>query len=171
MSVHRAVIGPTMSGKTTLVRSMIREARRAGRAALVCDPNGEPGWGADWVTADPHALLAKARASAGCLIVLEEGASYLTNTREAMPLRWFVQRSRHLGHKVVWTSTKGTTVPPIYRNNVGGVALFGCAPAEAENWADEFNDAGLLKAVALPRYQYLWKERFHPVTRHETRKK
>jgi hypothetical protein len=168
MSVHSMVVGGTMSGKTTLLRTMVRHARKAGRAVFVCDPNMEPGWHANFRTPNPDQLLAKLMASSGCLAICEEGGSYLTNTAPAMAYRWLVMRSRHLGHKVVISATKGALIPPVYRQNCGTIHLFNCTPAEAELWADEFNDPGLLAAVKLPRFQYLKKVRFSPISRHVT---
>lgn len=162
------VVGGTMSGKTTLLRSKARIARAVRRKVLLCDPNDEPGWPVDWKTTDPGALIAKMQASTGCLCIFEEGASYLTNTAAAMAYRWAVMRARHLGHKSIISTTKGALIPPVYRQNIGQVELFNCTPMEAELWADEFNDPGLLAAVNLPRFQYLRKIRFSPITRHET---
>ena len=162
---HWAVIGPTKCGKSNLVKWYAKERRLRGVPVLVCDPIGDPVWKryADWVTQDPHALLHKARRSMGCVLVLDEGAQYLTNHAAAHPLKWFATQARHQGHHSIFMAQKATAMPPVYRSNAGTLFLFGCTVAEAETCAEDFVEPALSAAVALPRFHYLEKTRFSPV--------
>lgn len=165
MSHHLCVIGPTMCGKSNLVKWLACEFRRRGIRVLLCDPVGDPAWKAyaDFITDDPFALLAKAQASRRCFIILDEAGEYLLNTAKAEPLKWFIRRSRHCGHVVAVLAQKATDIHPTYRRNSGTLFLFGCGDPEAQTAVSDFTDTALSLGTKLPRFWYLMKPRFAPV--------
>lgn len=165
MSVHLAVIGPSLCGKSNLVKWYAGEMRRRGIRVLLCDPVGDPAWArfADWITDDPHALLVKAQASRRCLIICDEAGEYLNNTAKAEPLKWFARRARHCGHVSVFMAQKATDIHPTYRRNSGTLFLFGCGEDEAATAVSDFTDNSLALGVHLPRFHYLQKTRYAPL--------
>ena len=120
-------------------------------------------WGADWVTDDMAKFLARAKASTGCLLIVDEAGEACTMRKEHDAAGWLATRSRHNGHRVVFIAQRGVLIRPTFRENIDTLFLFGCFPDEAEMWARNMMDRGILNAPALERFHYFCKSRYQPL--------
>lgn len=158
---HVAIVGPTMCGKTTLACALAENYRASGVHVLVCDPLANP-WPATWQTTDRAAFIAAAKKSRRCALFIDEAGQTISRDPEA---EWLFTTARHWGHVTHVMSQGGTQLTPTMRGQCSRIFLFGCTPRVAEMWAEEFNEPGLLSASALPRFEFLFKERFQPLRR------
>lgn len=159
---HIFVCGMTMSGKSFVAKEIARRVRRAGRAVLLLDPIGDVSWPCTWRTDDPERFLAKAKASQGCLLVVDEAGEALGRGLQARGMQWLVTRSRHNGHRALICAQRATQIEPIFRDNCETLLLFSVFSDSAAIWAESFNDRELLNAPTLRQYHFYLKRRFAP---------
>lgn len=95
------ILGTTGCGKTQVMKRIrIPAHRRRGEKVIVLDPLEQPGWGADFQTADPGEFLAVAKASRRCVLVIDEWPYLQDNYGydEWRPLVWSYTVARNYGH-------------------------------------------------------------------------
>lgn len=157
MAGHAAIIGMTGSGKTTLAVAQARAYRTSGVPVLVLDPFASPAWPASWITDDPAAFLAKARASRRCALFVEEAGDFGRDPAFA----WLFTQARHWGHLTVYVSQYHAQVPPIVRSNCERLFLFRVSGRSADFWADDFCQPEIATLAArLERYQFVLAGRY-----------
>ena len=137
------------------------DALASGRKVLVCDPL-QSTWPATWQTTSRADLVNVAKKSLGCLIICDEAGQTIARDPAA---EWLVTTARHWGHRFVALSHGGTQMTPTMRGQFSTVYLFGSTPRVTELWAEEFNEPLLLRASALPRFEFLEKTRYEPIKR------
>lgn len=155
---HTAIVGMSGCGKTYLARQMAAQATATGRPVIVLDPKGTRWDGAQLVETDPHRFLSIAKASRGCLVVIDEaGVGLDRNDRD---FDWFATMSREWGHNCVFLTQRAAQVHPNIRENCYKLALFKCSAAAARTWAEEFAQEELARATSLERFVFYWADRF-----------
>lgn len=159
---HLAVCGMTQSGKSYLAKALAGRALKAGRPVLVLDPFLYGDWPCSWITKDPEAFMRKAKASTGCLLVVDECGVTIGRGVEARGKEWLVTASRHQGHRAMLLAQRATQIEPIFRDNISELFLFAVYKDSAEIWAETFNDDALRTAPGLKKYHFLHKELFKP---------
>lgn len=147
--------GPTLSGKSTLVRALVNEyEKKRGMRALILDPNGEK-WGEQSkVYSNEEKFWKAVWASQWCVVVVEEAATTLRRERGFMQV---FTRIRHNHHKLFVTGHNGTDLLPGQRRQFGTIYLFLHDPDAAAEWAKQMCDKRLLEAQNLQQYEFIKK--------------
>lgn len=156
---HVLICGITESGKTTLAKKLVQEYKHVGISSLVLDPNLDPRWDADFVTADRAKFLNAMIKSRSCaLFVDESGESIGRNAKEMMVV---TTKSRHFGHKAHLICQRAAQIDPNVRHQCTDFYIFAQSPYDAEVFAQE-NKWGdkLLHLADLNQGEYLHFTRF-----------
>lgn len=160
---HRAIIGVTRSGKTTLAKLLASGLRQRGKFIGVFDPVSPAGWECDLYSPDPVALLQWAQTHdsrhVGKPIYLfwEEWGSFVgRGTKAAAPFAWLGRTSRHLGQTQTVIAHRWQDVDPALRENVDVVYAFCSGSRSAALLAEDFNAPQLIES--LPKKPRLFLE-------------
>lgn len=157
MKGHKAIIGMTGSGKTTLAKSLAAAYRKAGYGVLVLDPWNDPDWACDWKTNSLLPFIAKARASRRCALFVEEVGDYGRDPEFA----WLFTQARHWGHRTHYLSQYHAQVPPIVRSNCEGLCLFRVSARSAAVWAEDFAQPKISALASnLQQFQFVQASRY-----------
>lgn len=156
--VRGAIIGMSLSGKTTLAKHLSREYwRRAKIRSFVLDPNLDEG------PYGEHALVFRDEPkfwevvwkTRGSLIIVDEAAETIARNDDLTPV---FTRLRHLNHKLLVIAHRATNLTPIMREQIDTIYLFRQSEKNCEIFAEIFAEPGLVGAKDLPKYQYLYCE-------------
>lgn len=156
---HAGIFGQSESGKTFLAQSMARAYRSRGFPILVCDPFEDPGWPADFLTADIGDLIDQAHRAVGCIIFVDE-AGQCIGLNPPKEVEWLTTGSRHRGHLVRICGQRGVMVSKTMRDQLSELYLFNVDASDAEDWARCFAEPRLRQAPRLPQYHFFRKARF-----------
>lgn len=159
---HLGIFGSTMSGKTTLAKSLARDYQAKGIPCIVYDPRLTP-WGAGaYVTASVEQFRQTARLSRRCALFFDDGGRIQRGSKDD---EWLFTESRHEGHRLHVTAQGGPQLTPTMRESLSAVCLFRCGRKVAAFWQEEFavDDAGA--AADLQQYEFLFVTRFPPRAR------
>lgn len=149
---HLGIFGRRLSGKTTLaIRFLAGSYAREGRLAAVLDPKkGQHTWGAHcWVTNDREEWLRRWQLPTcrNCNLVWEETST--TCQRDPKLVDVFTAKAGAGGHRLVVTGHSGASMLPVMREQLTELFLFRQSRREAEMWAEQFAEDGLLDACTL----------------------
>lgn len=159
---HRLVVGSTMTGKTTVARTLAAEAVRRGVAVTVYDPLNS-----DWHTDNVYtceeeffsAASSLANSGAKQLAIIDEADTVLNaGNRQRL---WIATRGRHYGIELVLITQRPTLIVPTARNMCGELYAFRVSSSDAALLAQDFADDRIKdRAPALSQGQFLrsyWK--------------
>lgn len=178
MSIHVGIFGPSLFGKTHVIRKLSEIYwRNERRKSLVLDPTTEPGqphgfgpWclvfqGEGAATRDRfyHAVFHQYK---GCAVFFDEGGE-VERDKNMNP---YFTRIRHRLHIFHFVSHAWTDALPKQRNQLGTLFLFWQSADAAETIAREWSDPRLLETTQLPQYEFLYCKKFgnrpsHIITR------
>lgn len=149
-----AIIGMSLSGKTTLAKHLSREYwRRHKIRSFVLDPNNEVYGQHAMVFTDEPKFWETVWKTRGALIIVDEAAETINRDDDLTPV---FTRMRHLDHKLLVVAHRSTNLTPIMREQVDTVYLFRQSEKNCEIMAEIFADPELCKATSLPKYQYIY---------------
>lgn len=152
MKQHVGVFGPGQSGKTTLVKAMVKALAKEGFKSMAIDPNGED-WGPDTeVFTNPELFFAEAWKRERMILVIEEATETINRDKGLTSL---FTRIRHRGHKLIVVGHSGTNLLPIMREQIHFLHLFRQSPQAAALWAETFADERIMEATTLAQYEFL----------------
>lgn len=116
--MHNLVVGMSGAGKSRMMREAIIPAhRRARRPVFVLDPVCQAWGDVQFQTDDPYKFLALAKASRGCVLVVDECDETLrASGQQERDLKYIATRSRNDGHLAYFLAQRAMQVPPSYRN-------------------------------------------------------
>lgn len=160
-----AIMGPTLCGKSSLARSVLRGHWVRDRLrSLAFDPwlkKNPKIWGPHaWVTDEFPKFGHVIFNVSGCAVLWDEGTH--TGGRDRDNLKFFTAIRHH--HRAFYYIGHGwQTMLPIMRESLSDVVLFRQTAESAQFWANHFTDEDLLRATALPQYVALHKRAFQPV--------
>lgn len=152
------VMGPKLSGKTTLAMTLSREYwYRAKMRSLVLDPNLEE-WGKQaWVTNDEEKFWKAVWSTTHCLVIVDEAGETINREKELIPV---FTRLRHLHHKLIVIGHSGVNLLPIMRQQLDTLYLFRQSPKAAAMWCEDMTQQGFIAAQELNEYEFLYGEKF-----------
>ena len=154
--IRGAIIGMSMSGKTTLAKHLSRQYwTRSKIRSLVLDPNYDEGSYGD------HAMVFReepkfwnvAWKTNNLLIIVDEAAETISRNDDLTPV---FTRLRHRGHKLLVIAHRATNLTPIMREQIDTVYLFRQSKKNCEIFAELFAEPSLEKAQFLPQFQYYY---------------
>lgn len=160
---HGLFLGQTESGKTTLARQLSHKVKAQGHSVLVLDELCDPGWAADFQTADPEKFLEVFWANRSCYVFIDEAGDAVGRYDETM--RKTATRGRHWGHSCFYLSQRGATLDTTVRAQCRHLFLFTSSADDCKILAREFNCPELIQATSLPQGAYLHKSKFGPLVR------
>lgn len=155
------VIGPKLSGKTTLAKELSRQYwNRQARRTLVLDPNLQD-WGPQaWVTDDEEKFWRVVWGSkTPSLVIVDESTEMINRDKELIPV---FTRLRHLNHKLIVCGHGAYNFLPIMRQQLDTLYLFRQSDYDAEIWARDMTQPGFRDAENLPQYEFLYGTRYLP---------
>lgn len=148
--MHWTVTGISGCGKSRVMKEFIIPAhRRAGRWVGVLDPL-ESRWPADWSTSDPAAFVAAAKASRGCVWVVDEYAQFTQDYAIMRQLEWLFTVARNRGHLSYALAQRVKQIPPNVRNQCSNAIVFNQQGADLADLAAMMNQPAILDASAFP---------------------
>lgn len=154
---HKLIVGQTLSGKSTLARSMANAAIREGLVVVVYDPTLSPDWGTDLVTDDEEYFFQMLE------IVHAEGHSALVIVDEADTLLsmahrhnwWLFMRGRHFGFELVAVTQRPTNIAPSVRGNAPELYVFQLGNSDATMLEQDYGAQGISAAPELRQGEFL----------------
>ena len=157
---HAMILGMTISGKTSLAKSLARSLRAKGIQVLAFDPTNDPEWinSADFVTADRVQFLQVYWQSEGCAVFIDEAADVCTQADKDF-IRTATQ-GRHRGHQNFYIAQRGTMIARTIRDQCTRLYIFTTALADAKIHSDEWNAPQLLESPALPRGTFFYVDKY-----------
>jgi hypothetical protein len=152
---HGLLLGMTESGKTTLGKKLSHSLGGQGRRVLLLDEMNDPGWYADFRTADPETFLKVFWANQSCFAFIDEAGDAVGRYDDAM--RETATKGRHFGHSCFYLSQRGAQLNTTVRAQCRHLWLFTSAADDCKILCKEFNCPELIQAAALPAGSYLHK--------------
>jgi len=127
--MHTLICGVTLSGKTTLARTLARCADDCGQNVIVFDPVGTNTAGGDWPKrsvlfdneAEFFAYLARPDVGHAHVFIDEAGDLFNASKRENF---WLLTRGRHFGLFVYLIAQRPMMLYPTVRNQCGQAYIF-----------------------------------------------
>ncbi len=168
MSIHTAILGPSLFGKSHVAKWLAREYWRLyRRRSLVLDPTTEPGEPHGWPDCclvfqgegpGPRARFFEAvfKRYRDCVVFFDEGGE-VERDKDMNP---YFTRIRHRGHFFHYISHAWTDMLPKQRNQLGTLFVFWQPADAAEFLAREWSDPRFLDAPKLPPYEFLFCRKF-----------
>jgi Ni2+-binding GTPase involved in maturation of urease and hydrogenase len=155
------VFGPSLCGKTTLVKAIAKEYQGKYRLrTIVLDPNLDRDWGQlATVTNDEKAFWQTIWGTKSCLVIVEESSETISRNKELIGV---FTRLRHLQHKLIVVGHTGMSLLPVMRDQIDTLYLFLQSEKSAKKWCEDFCDQRLMEATRLNQYEFIRKEKFQP---------
>lgn len=153
--LHYAILGPGLSGKTTLAKQLSRNYWKShGIKSLVLDPNKED-WGPQaWMTDDQDKFWDMVwNRETGCALFCDEGNETISRNSDKTPL---FTRVRHRDHRMHIIGHSGGAMLPIQRDQIHTLFLFRQSKSGAELWAEKFTDERIMESMNLNQYEFLF---------------
>lgn len=167
---HKLIVGTTMSGKSTLARSMVEDANKRGILVLVYDPHESSEWKAEVVTSDEvefmTALSESIEPNVKIFAVMDEAETILSMSHRHN--WWLFTRARHYGIESCAITLRPKLIAPTVRGNVHEMYVFNLCRTDAQELADDFNAPGLAAAPDLVQGEFLrasWRDKKKVVDR------
>ena len=123
--VHTLVTGKTDTGKTTIVKRLIRDKfKRSGKykKIFVLDAKLDPGFLADFITADPEEFLQVVEGETDCLLIVDEGGE--TIGAYAGSIRRVATMHRGLGHQAFFITQRAQMFDKTMREQCSNLICF-----------------------------------------------
>ncbi len=158
---HSFIDGTSMSGKSTLAKSLAASYMTAGRGVLVLDPMNDPEWQCSRKFTDMASFLEIARQATGCALFVDEAGDTI-GMHPPPEVKWLATQARHWGHKVYFISQRPVLVNPTIRGQCIELFLFNSWKEDGESWAKIMNEPLLGEAYKLPQYNFMHKRKFKP---------
>lgn len=163
--LHTGIFGPSLSGKTTLAKSLSAKLYRDHQiGSLVLDPLMDQwGEGAKVFSAeDEEKFWAAVWSEKRKMVVVDEGTEMIARSRELIPA---FTRIRHRGHKLFVIGHRGDSLLPVMRDQISELYLFRQTEKSAQIWADQFTNEDILQATQLEQYEFIRVELYGKIER------
>jgi hypothetical protein len=155
---HVSILGMTESGKTSLAKRMAAQYQTRGVKVIILDPLHDPGWPADFRTADAARFLQTVKSSRSCAVFIDESGDFVG--RYDAEMTWLGTRARHYGHNCHFISQRAQLISTTVRNQCSYLACFNLSSSDGKLLADEWNRAELKNCNTLKKGEYYWCGRF-----------
>lgn len=148
----------TQSGKSLLVKSLVRSTRPKGIHSIIFDPTaagegyGLNGWEGR-VFSDFDRFARCVWASRGCLVIIDEAGDAFTEHRAAA--RPIITRGRHRGHVCCLIAQRHKLMDKTARDQCSKLYLFTVNRDDAAELALDWNEQALADAYHLPPLHYI----------------
>lgn len=156
--MHLGIFGMTESGKSTTAKVLIEVFKKKGVSSLLLDPLEDPSFNADFKTSDPDLFMKVVFSSEKCLVIVDESGDAIGHYNPVM--QKLATKGRHWGHTCIFLTQKATQIPPIIRDQMGAVFLFGSGSQSCKAIAEEFNSKEFLTGSELKKGEFIYKTRF-----------
>lgn len=157
--MHGLIVGQTESGKSCLGKTLARSFRAQKKLVGVCEPIHDPGWDADFRTADIDEFCEWMQHSREAFCFVDECGAYF-NEGSSTEYYWLATRSRHWGHSVFFLSNRAMQVPRTMRDQTQRLYLFTSAAEDGKLLAAEWNKPELVACNALPQFEFFYVSKY-----------
>lgn len=148
----------TESGKTTLIKRMCPTWRANKEGVIVLDPMQDPGWDADFRTADNDEFLAVVWNSEKCHVIVDEAGDAIG--RYDTTMQQLATKGRHYGHNCYFLTQRAAQVAFTIRAQCRHVFLFTSHIDDCKAVAKDFNADILLEGNSLPQGHFIHVSRY-----------
>jgi hypothetical protein len=141
--MHALICGVTLSGKTTLARSIARDVADAGQNVIVYDPVGTTTGGGGWPSSavvfdDPDEFIEYMNHPAvNCAHVFVDEADEVFSLSHKGNF-WLPKKGRHFGFQLYMITQRPKMIAPTARKQVGVCYMFRLAVDDARELAADF---------------------------------
>ena len=159
---HCLIIGQTLSGKSTLARTLAHTYSRGGVSSLIFDPIGETRWRQLGTTYQSFPVfLEEVKRQYRCALFIDEAAiAYSENGNDMQILATTI---RHWGHRSHFICQRYTGIPPTMRDQCSYLYLFNTSAKDGVDLAREWNQPTLEQCNTLERGEYFAVQRLGQV--------
>ena len=157
--LHVGIFGPSLCGKSNVAKWLIGIYWRVYRVrSIVCDPNVDQVWpSCALVFRDPAKFWPFVWTQRGCAVFADEAGGTVARNNE---LTGFFTRGRQRGHVLHIMGHRATNLLPEQRDQLETLFLFTQSPSAVKIWSDEWADTRFEAALTLPKYEFLWCEKY-----------
>lgn len=156
--MHVAIYGMTLSGKSTLAKSLARRYQASGISVLVLDPLGDPSWPCDYRASNVEEFLETYWASRGCAVFFDEAGDYAG--QHAKEVIKTATKGRHFGHRNHYITQRMSSISKTIRDQCSTLALFTSGKKDSMLHAEEWAHDELREAHTLTQGEYFLIERY-----------
>lgn len=149
MSVHRLIVGKTLSGKSALAKQLGSELRLNGAVVIAFNPTKEKGYtvkddygciAADFETYNPDVFMnmvlsERLKHANPIFLIIDEAHEFFT--RAGCQNLWLGTRGRHHGFNIIAITQRGQAINPTFRSQVGDTYIFNTSVKDAKFIADD----------------------------------
>jgi GTPase SAR1 family protein len=160
--MHNIVVGQTESGKSTLVKRLIKAIKaETGMQSVVLDPLHDPTFDADWQTSNAQNFLKCVFDSKNLVVVVDEAGETIGHYEKEMFK--LATRGRHCGHICFFIAQRAKLIHPTVRNNCGAAYIFNQSFDDCKMLSNDFNDAKIIEAANFVEGEYFYKRRMRDI--------
>lgn len=149
---HSLIIGMTESGKSTLAKLIVKQAKKRGVKTAILDPLKDPHFGADFQAQNGEEFLAWAKSNKSAVLIIDEAGTAVGRYNVAM--QWVVTTARHLGHSSVLVCQGTSQLSPLIRGQCTTCYLFSSTAQTVKIISEDFNSPELMKMSRLNRGEF-----------------
>jgi hypothetical protein len=163
--MHRIIVGMSETGKSTLAKIFVRQAKEQGILTGVLDPLNDPEYNADYQTSNSEEFLIHAKEKVRELLVVDESGTAIGRYNE--PMTWLATTSRHFGKSCIFCMHNPTQTSPMIRDQSSECWLFICTSRIQEMVAEEFNHPEILtQSERLEKGECIFVPRFGEIKKY-----
>ena len=164
--MHSLVIGRTLSGKSSLAKSIGSDLREKGIYVIAFNPTLEAGYtvrdeygmaAADVEYDDKEEFIDAVREKINdgqpFIIIVDEAHEFWerAGSREYL---WLARKGRHFGVNIIAITQRGADIHPTLRSQCGRLYLFQCSLTDAKFMSDEYGKKVLRDAPNMNPGEY-----------------
>ena len=157
MTIHKAIYGSTLSGKSTLARALVAAARNDNIVPIIYDPTESKLWSSDYVTSDSAEffyMLKQAHEQNFKIFAVVDEADTLLSVSEKEN-HWLASRGRHFGLELCVITQRPQMIAPTVRGQTGEQFLFNIGVNDAKFLANDHGAQGFEDAPELVKGEFL----------------
>lgn len=156
--LHRLIVGGSLTGKTSMAKTLAAHYANRGIYATVYDPLASDWPDGSIVTSDPEMFLAilreRNRDGQRQLVIVDEADTLLSQSDR--PNWWLATRGRHYGLENIFCTQRPQMIAPTVRNQTHELYCFRVSADDANKLSQDFADARIQDAVNLDQGEFLW---------------
>jgi hypothetical protein len=161
--IRGGVFGPSLCGKTTLVKSLSRDYFNVfGIRSLVLDTVAQSrDWGSQaWVCFDAEKFWPQVWQCRACLVIVDDGSVTIKRDKDLIGV---FTAMRHCHHRLLVVGHDSSDLLPVMRRQFDTLYLFKQDRNAADAWANVFMNDDILNVTQLNQYEFLRCQAWKPV--------
>lgn len=166
LAPHTYIAGKTNNGKSTMAKRLCREYFiPGGYPVIALDPKKDPGYQAEFITADPREFMREVYRRAGQKIAVVVDESGKTVGAFAGIMEEVATMNRELGHRALIIGQRPAQTSKTIILNCGNLVVFQSSGRDAKSLHGDYDRPEILESVHFKKGEYLFVPSHGPVLR------